>query len=265
MLTPYQFAGNMPIAAIDLDGLEPSTPAIIQRNSEGLPILITPAVDNARIPNHPAYLPAVVPEPYKPRVETIGLPREVKERQIVADYNAQVLKTVIADPQKLKEGDPLEWIGVLPVGKLFAKGGMLLKYVGAGMVVECTSKLMNKAGKPLEFILEKTGKWSKDAYRKNLERYTGITPGLNYHAHHTFPKAPGFADGFAKRGIDVNDPANLVWREGKEHLSDGKTAKQTTLWREYFKKDNGTETIQAARDRIEKAVFGNLGDVPKVP
>jgi hypothetical protein len=104
---------------------------------------------------------------------------------------------------------------------------------------------------------------SQRAYRKNLERYTGLIPGQGYHAHHTFPKAPGFADEFAKRGIDVNDPANMVWREAKEHLSDGKTAKQTTLWEKYFRDPDTKESIYEARDRIEKAVFGNMGDVPK--
>jgi hypothetical protein len=55
----------------------------------------------------------------------------------------------------------------------------------------------------------------------------------------------------------------MVWREAKEHLSDGKTAKQTTLWEKYFRDPDTKESIYEARDRIEKAVFGNMGDVPK--
>jgi hypothetical protein len=100
---------------------------------------------------------------------------------------------------------------------------------------------------------------SQRAYRKNLERYTGLIPGHGYHAHHTFPKAPGFADEFAERGIDVNDPAQMVWREAGKHrgeLSD----EHSKAWRKYFKdfnKGDTKETVWEARDRIETKVFGN--------
>jgi hypothetical protein len=77
----------------------------------------------------------------------------------VGDYYVGLAVAVTADPRELAKGNFVEWAGVLPVGKMFKATGMLLKYVGAGMSLQYTSKLLSKSGRPLEFILEKTGQW----------------------------------------------------------------------------------------------------------
>jgi len=59
--------------------------------------------------------------------------------------------------------------------------------------------------------------YTKNNCRKNLERFTGISPpGDKVHAHHVFPQK--FRDDFALKGINIDDPRYLTWWEKTSHL-----------------------------------------------
>ncbi|MGV3629597.1 MAG: RHS repeat-associated core domain-containing protein [Bacteroidota bacterium] len=113
------------------------------------------------------------------------------------------------------------------------------------------------------FKREANGAWSKTKYRDNLRVATGYM-GKGYDAHHTLPKEQALQSFFTSKGIDVNDPANLIWREEKSHR--GKTsADHLKMWKEWVKNnpDATKEDIFKQRDKIEKAVWGNTkGDTP---
>jgi len=127
--TPYQFAGNSPIHAIDLDGMEPSSPAKFDFRG----FLQVPAIDNMRVESHPAYKPIIInPKQFiSSTVGEIDIPSDQKLNNAIVKNNAEVLKFAIADPQKLVEGDKLEWLAVLPIGRI-AKGAKLLKSIPMG-------------------------------------------------------------------------------------------------------------------------------------
>lgn len=118
-----------------------------------------------------------------------------------------------------------------------------------------------------KFVKSRDGKsWSSSKYRNNLQLKTGkIAKG--YDAHHTFVKSQ--ADWFKKKGIDVNDPANMVWRDAKTHSSttagSANSRLHKKLWDDYIENNpNATkEQILKQRDVIEKKVWGNTtGDNP---
>ena len=181
-----------------------------------------------------------------------------------AKNNAEILKAVIADPQKLKEGDTLEWAGLFPVEKVAAAS---FKYLGGMMVLEYASKLISKkSGKALSFFRNADGSWIRSKYRENFQRFTGKI-GKGYDVHHTFPKADEFGGFFKNTGIDVDDPATQIWREATTHSS-GKpspSAAHLDLWRDFQKNNpNATkEQIINQRDIIENKIWGNTtGDFP---
>jgi hypothetical protein len=116
------------------------------------------------------------------------------------------------------------------------------------------------------FCLNSDGTYKAWAYRKNLQLLSGKL-GKGYDAHHTFLKSR--IDWFKSKGIDVNDPKNLLWRKSEIHSKTGegakKSAEHTRLWQDFIQNNpNATpEQIYKQRDIIEIKVFGNTkGDVP---
>jgi RHS repeat-associated protein len=116
--TPYQFAGDMPIKFVDLDGLEPASPDQYGTSSEGLPILKSSAIDHGD-PSHPDNRREVKPQEFTPPPPIAEIKSTPNDRKTDAfsKHNSNVLKTWVADPQALKEGDPLEWASIIPIGK----------------------------------------------------------------------------------------------------------------------------------------------------
>lgn len=142
-------------------------------------------------------------------------------------------------------------------------GKAAIKVVNKTKVVLSTADRLNIISKS-KFVKEASGLWSKTNYRRNLQKATGkLADGFD--AHHTLPKNKAFADFFEKAGLDVNDPANLVWRDAKQHRGTN-SAEHTKLWTQFMKdKPKATKAeILKQRDIIEKKVFGNTkGDLPK--
>ena len=59
--------------------------------------------------------------------------------------------------------------------------------------------------------------YTKNNCRKNLERFTGISPpGDKVHAHHVFPQL--YERIFEKHGINIHEPQYMTWWEKTSHL-----------------------------------------------
>jgi A nuclease family of the HNH/ENDO VII superfamily with conserved AHH len=137
------------------------------------------------------------------------------------------------------------------------------------------NKVMNKMDNVVDFAKmtfkkEGDGSWSKSAYRDNLKKATGKAAD-GFDAHHTLPKSGEFADFFKKHGMDVNDPANMVWRKAGDHskTAEGaaKSRQATGMWRDFMDANRNNKSltqkqILEQRSTIEKKVWGNLGDTP---
>jgi len=79
-------------------------------------------------------------------------------------------------------------------------------------------------------------KFTKDTYRENLIRLTGINPGKACDAHHIFPQE--FRKDFARRGINIDDPKYLTWFEKSIHRPTAKAYNDE--WREFIFKPGRT-------------------------
>ena len=133
---------------------------------------------------------------------------------------------------------------------------------GASKVVRGTNSAVKSFNASnLKYIKSSNGKWSPTKYRQNLQKYTG-KEGAGCHAHHTLPKNQELSKYFEAVGLDVNDPANMVWRKGPEHTQ--QSQKHLAAWRNFFENNpNATkEQILKFRDNIEKKLWGNTtGDI----
>jgi hypothetical protein len=153
-------------------------------------------------------------------------------------------------------------LSILPVGDI-VKSVKIPKYVKTIKTtihsIELT-KVLTKG-----FIKGTDGFWSATKYRHNLQAFTKkLAKGFD--AHHTLPKSKEFAEFFKKNGLDVNDPANMVWRDAKKHRGTNST-EHTNLWRKFIKANENNpnlkkEDILKYRDTVEKKVWGNAGDTP---
>jgi hypothetical protein len=224
--SPYHFAGNSPVMKIDLDGLEPATPARFSTTG----VLTTPAIDNIRIQNHPAFLPKVAPSrQVYPTQPTIDVPSDEKLRQAIIKNNVEVLKVVVADPQKLREGDPWEWAGVLPIAKSLklVKGLKLLKYSDeVTELVQETGKISERAKETITVLKE--GKRTFGNAKKVLKDVLGdlgddatdyvsrTGEGHNPFYGKTVGKSSADGKRYWRLDWDAEKGAHVNWVNGKE-------------------------------------------------
>jgi RHS repeat-associated protein len=192
----------------------------------------------------------------------------------LAIYDAYDAGSTIIDPNA-STGEKIAAGGGFLAGTLLPGGGY---GTGAKQTVKAVDKAMdankalNAADNVVDFAKmtfkkEADGSWSKNAYRDNLKKATGKV-GDGFDAHHTLPKAKEFSDFFKKAGLDVNDPANMVWRKAGDHSKTkegaAKSAQALEMWKT-FMADNPNakkDLILKQKDIIEKKVWGNLGDTP---
>jgi hypothetical protein len=260
--TPYQFAGNTPIQAVDLDGLEPATPIVIKQKPvievtyEDDPGAWFKKADGWEVNNQFGY--AFLKNTGYYLWDYLGLrsfERFVKNRQNSEKNN---FKDVAFDFFELT-------IATADIRGFHFKG-----YHQGSAVYHPSNRILSRTD-VLDFIKKteyyKEGNfWSKDFYRFNFQKHTGKI-GDGFDVHHTLPKADEFASFFNQHGIDVNDPKNLVWREMNSHRGNNSTT-HTNLWRDFIEKNRNnknlkTEDIYKQRDVIEKKVWGNsTGDTP---
>jgi RHS repeat-associated protein len=125
--TPYQFAGNMPIWMVDLDGLEPASPDAYKITDAGLKVLDGSAREQGALPASRS-LKSSSDQP-RIRIETLDVPYREKFEKAQRDNAVEVAKFLIVDPQALRDGDKLEWASVIlgPIGRPF-KGVKALRY-----------------------------------------------------------------------------------------------------------------------------------------
>jgi RHS repeat-associated protein len=237
-LTPFQFASNTPIQAIDLDGLEATSPAIYRNNADGLPILIAPPVDNLLGANHPS-LNYGTPTPYKlppsrpivvPDNGSISTDPNQKAFNQRVENGTKALKFIIADPEALKQGDPIEWMAVLPLGrfaKLWKPIKGLLKYSDevADLVHE-TGKLDGASREAVTILKE--GKRTFGNARKVVDDLIGdlgndalqFVSDVGEGKNPLFGKVVGQISSDKKRywRIDFDEVkgAHINWQNGKE-------------------------------------------------
>ena len=265
-LTPYQFASNTPIWAIDLDGLEGFVPTGSAQPFSGS--------------DRPIGMIITVPEAAKapPSVKTLACDVTPFLGTGKGLYEAWIGVDAIT-------GEKLAWweraVNIVPYVKVFRKGRTVInavdnfkdvnKTVDGATNTQKTIKNLTNADdvfKKTNFSKAADGSWSKTQYRANLQKQTGkLAKGFD--AHHTLPKGAEFSEYFKKAGLDVNDPANLIWRNSAQHSSTAtgaaKTKEHSKLWKD-FMTDNpnaSKEVILKQRDVIEKKVWGNTtGDTP---
>lgn len=77
--------------------------------------------------------------------------------------------------------------------------------------------------------------FTKANFRHNLKARTGVDPPSNVHAHHVLPDE--FADTFAAREINYNDPKFGTWWPGGDHLSAHRNG-YNDRWRQFLFRDN---------------------------
>src|SRR5690606_11928878 len=58
---------------------------------------------------------------------TLSVPYKDKMEQMARDKAVFVLNNVVADPQKLRDGDLVEWMGIIPFGKAVKMAGSSFK------------------------------------------------------------------------------------------------------------------------------------------
>jgi RHS repeat-associated protein len=235
--SPYQFAGLDPIKYIDLDGLER---AYIDPGSG----MVIPASDFFQHTPPPG------------SVYVTPLPSKEKQDQAWEDLNTiGSFIPVLGDGVDAK--DAYNDFNAGNYGMATLSG---LSLIPGGDFIFKPIKLSLKNSK---YVREASGAFSKERYRDNLKRATGKMAD-GYDAHHTLPKADKFKDFFEKAGLDVNDPANMIWRERKDHQGK-KSSEHSKLWNMFMQRNpNATkDQILEQRDIIEKKVWGNTtGDTP---
>jgi RHS repeat-associated protein len=237
--SPYQFAGLDPIKYIDLDGLER---AYIDPGSG----MVIPASDFFQHTPPPG------------SVYVTPLPSKEKQNQAWEDLN-----TIGSFLPVLGDGiDAKDAYNDFSAGNYGMATLSTLSLIPGADFITKPIKLSLKNAK---HVMDASGAWGKTAYayRRNLQIATGKLAN-GYDAHHTLPKSKDFKAFFEKAGLDVNDPANMVWREMNDHRGK-KSSEHTKLWDMFMQKNpNATkEQILQQRDIIEKKVWGNTtGDVP---
>jgi hypothetical protein len=96
--------------------------------------------------------------------------------------------------------------------------------------------------------------FTKQYYRENLARFTGISPsGKSMHAHHVFPQK--YVNKFIEKNINIHDPKYLTWWEASSHRMN---AKQYNLeWKKFlFQNPQPTKAQILEKGRILMNKYG---------
>ena len=250
-LSPYVFASGNPILGVDLDGLEFATPA--KYDSRGF--LTTPAIDNLTSPlQHPLFIPT--PQ-YQSSQAFFDVPYEEKMRNIRAKQAAETFKVVVADPQKLSEGDLLEWASILPVGKLarWVKVGERLFHSAqaAKKFAAIEAKIVDQT--VIKAIYE-SGKFNVgvNKLRTALKESAKVLKS-KWQAHHLIPgellEKNEFIQQGVKEGFDFNGLANGLALDATRHS--GSHAKYTTAVGNLISDLQKKLPASSAKEILEKA------------
>lgn len=157
MLTPYQFASNTPIMAIDLDGLEARTSIKGKfidghwtMGSDNFISLATEAELRLKAQQ------AAMNKPYTPNYGTIqnndltSTPAYKFQKEMINTYGDFVLPLEVSG--KLIRGEDvsvaelgLEGLGLIPAGKLLGKGAKFFKGIGGDILETFVKKFDNQA------------------------------------------------------------------------------------------------------------------------
>ncbi len=138
--------------------------------------------------------------------------------------------------------------------------GGLMDYLTAGLGAASGGVTMLKAAK----LIGKAAKWTRQGskagrtvlkykpfnrshFRHNLKVRTGVDPPSNVHAHHVLPGE--FAEKFAAKGINHNDPKFGAWWPGAEHLGAHRHG-YNDRWRKFLTSDPSPDEILQFGRRI---------------
>lgn len=107
---------------------------------------------------------------------------------------------------------------------------------------------------------------TKGNFRANLQIRTGKI-GKGFEAHHKIPQALSLRKWFKDRGItdnDIHNPSNATWREKSSHRA--KSKEHIKAWKQWMKDNPNAkrQDILDQRNKIDKQVWGNLGDTPEL-
>ena len=268
-LTPYQFASNSPILGVDLDGLEFATPA--KYDSRGF--LTTPAIDNLISPlEHPLFIPT--PQ-YQSSQAFFDVPYEEKMRNIRAKQAAETFKVIVADPQKLSEGDLLEWASILPVGKL-------ARWVKVGERVFHSAQAAKKFASIEAKIIDQTvikaiyesGKFNLgvNKLRTALKESGNLLKG-KWQAHHLIPgellEKNEFIQQGVKEGFDFNGLSNGLALDVTRHS--GSHSKYTAAvenlisgLKKNFPNSSAKEILERASGVIKETIQKTNGKINEI-
>jgi RHS repeat-associated protein len=268
-LTPYQFASNRPIEGVDLDGLEFYNCRLVFGGTNGKTII---GVVHAETKFHYPAGSWLNRNPYH-----IIMPPSVKggvERLVEMEFASEddLRQYVLGmDIDDLRQKDTENLVISIATSLWDAVDGNGPSAKPGKFRVSPTRKYNSLDQVRNHGYVKKGGLWDPGEYRHNLRMSTGKM-GWDHDAHHTFPKAKELDEFFRSHGIDVNDPAHLVWRKRETHSSTpegvANSQEHLKMWNEYIneikknKKSVSKSDIFKKRDEIEQAVWGNSGDSP---
>jgi RHS repeat-associated protein len=109
---------------------------------------------------------------------------------------------------------------------------------GHGRTVNAQSVAEKLSTKTLPNVSER---FTKNNYRNNLKKFTGVYPSKEVHAHHVFPQK--YRKDMLQRGINVDDPRYLTWWKGTDHLP--KASEYDAEWKRFFNRypEAGVEQV----------------------
>jgi RHS repeat-associated protein len=236
--TPYQFAGNKPIVAIDLDGLEEYI--IHNETGEVVPYPFFKA-DNTSIGG---YVP-IVPEGYslpEPTAPESGLLTE-----LAIDYVGGILGNI----EEIRTG--VDWRTGEEGNRLMAAGGLAFNLVG-GKLIGTAIKGMKSSAPIIKSILKRGG---KQTVRLSKETAESVVSNMDRLKHGFMSK--GHAQNIKKfKGKNWNKSVGQEWQKFNQEILEN--ADETFNWKlgddeviGFYKKVDGQDVasfVYAEGDKV---------------
>ena len=241
--SPYAFSGNRVLDRVELEGLEPDLPPLLNDAFTWLERKPGPYIEKAGkevgkfiVSFHPAIIATNTYNAYANGEDIYG--------------------------EKMSKGEvAFEVVASLPLTKPL-KAFKLVKYADeAAPYIVKLEKIAEKS-----FRYSKDGKWSKYLYRENLQTFTKGAGKATDDAHHMLPKDKKFADFFEKTAVDVNNPQYMKWMDRSAHTGTSFSKEYGKLW-DKFIETNRTKTftpeqLMNVAKKLEKAAL-KLADKKK--